>query len=294
LTSKLFRGVELAGEPADEELVAQVAAQIRSRGVEVREPNALARRSGEAPAVRYRIYFPDEPAVPLARQVRALWRQYTGCEPHALTPFVEPDQDWAAASREGFPGTDVGPFWVGPPWLEPPAGRCVIRITPGRAFGTGLHPSTRLALLLMLTRVATAARILDVGTGSGVLGLAALALGAGDVTALDLDHEALRNAGENVAWNGFTGRMYLVTGSLETLAAGCHAFDLVMANIEHEKLLPLLPRILSSLAPDGAIVASGITGEQRSSFLEEASHHGLASVQELQEDGWWGAALKAV
>ncbi|MBA2564026.1 MAG: 50S ribosomal protein L11 methyltransferase, partial [Gemmatimonadetes bacterium] len=136
-------------------MLAWIAADIGSPGVELLE---------SAPGIpgvlqgRARLYFPEgDPAAAEAR-VRRLWSAYGGGagrgnargrpgaassrrEP-VFTPFAEPARDWGADGRCGFTGTTAGPFWIGPPWIDPPAGAIAIRINPGRAFGTGLHPTT--------------------------------------------------------------------------------------------------------------------------------------------------------
>jgi ribosomal protein L11 methyltransferase len=246
------------------------------------------RADGEA--VRYRVYFPDAAPLPIARRLRDLWHRHSGAVP-VLAPFTEEERDWAAAGHRRFTGSEVGPFWIGPPWVEPPAGRRVVRVNPGRAFGTGLHPTTRLALRLLAPRVSPAARVLDVGTGSGVLALAALALGAADVLALDVDAHALGNARENAELNGSGRRVRLVAGSATCLAPGLHAFDPVLANLEHPILLPLLPLLVSALAPEGALVVSGVTAARRDAFREAATDEGLLLHAEDEEEGWWAAAL---
>lgn len=283
MSPRLHRGVEVSAEAEDEDTVARIAAEIASPGVEVR-PTAA--------GVRYRVYFPDGAPLPIARRFRELWRNYTGRVP-VLAPFTEEERDWAERGRTGFTGTEVGPFWIGPPWVEPPGGQLAVRVNPGRAFGTGLHPTTRLALRLLVPRVSAAARVLDVGTGSGVLALAALALGAMDVTALDVDAHALENARENARLNAFAGRLKLVAGSVSCVTPGLHAFDPVLANLEHPLLLPLLPQLVSALAPEGALVVSGILDAQRAAFEAAARDEGLHLHSDADEEGWWAAALVA-
>ncbi|MFN2433671.1 MAG: 50S ribosomal protein L11 methyltransferase [Gemmatimonadota bacterium] len=281
---RVFRGVEVLGSTGDEETVARIAEEIASPGVEQREG---------ADGVRYRVFFPEGPPLAFARRLRELWATYAGGEPPPLSPLTEEERDWADAGRRAFGGTEVGPFWIGPPWLAPPPNRSAIRINPGRAFGTGLHPTTRLALVLLLPRVAPQARVLDVGTGSGILALAALALGAARVTALDVDLHALRNARENALLNAAPERLLLVAGSAGCLAPGLHGFDPVVANLEHALLLPLLPLLVSALAPEGSLVVSGITLEQRDAFLTGAEEEAFAVHETAEEEGWWAAALLA-
>jgi ribosomal protein L11 methyltransferase len=206
----------------------------------------------------------------------------------------------------------VGPFWIGPPWVAAPKDRLTIRINPGRAFGTGLHPTTRVALRLLTSaapagdggarepagaRGATAAaslrgaRVLDVGTGSGILAIASLALGASRVTALDVDLHALANAAENRSLNSCSGRLALVAGAPSALAPG-REFDVVLANLEAPILLPLLPELGQALAPAGRLVASGVTVGQRLALVEAAARHGLRVRRRASDSGWWSALFE--
>ena len=264
--------------------MARIAAEIASPGVEIREEGAA--------AVRYRMFLPGLTARDVEGRVRDLWREWTG-RPARSRSFEEPDADCSAAARAGFTGARAGAFWIGPPWIDPPAGCLAIRINPGRAFGTGLHPTTRLALGVLARRGAPPARVLDVGTGSGVLALAAAALGARRVTALEHDLHALGNARENVALNVFGRAVRLVAGTPDALASGRAAFDLVLVNVELPLLIPLLPRLVAALAPDGRLVASGVTLEQREAFVASAAAWGTRVRHEIAEEGWWGAELAA-
>lgn len=285
MKGRVYRGAEAVGEAADEEAVARIAAEIGSPGVEVREDGGG--------AVRYRLYFPEGAPPALTARLSELWREYACGDGRDFAAFEERERDWWAAARESFTGMDVGPFWIGPPWIDPPPRRRTIRVNPGRAFGTGLHPTTRIALRLLLPRVAPETRVLDLGTGSGILALAALELGARDVLALDVDPDALLNARENAALNASASRIRLVAGSLAALAPGSHAFDLILANLEHTILRPLLPRLVSALAPEGELAVSGVTLAQRPLFLEAAGEEGLASREEAVEEDWWGAVLSS-
>jgi ribosomal protein L11 methyltransferase len=293
--------------------VSRLAAEIASPGVEVRE---------EGEIVRYRVYAPLEESPPSAR-LRDLWVELGGAPGSILRSFREPDRDWSSETRRSFRGRAVGPFWIGAPWLEPPAGSLPLRINPGRAFGTGLHPTTRIALRLLAgpprrapsaertvrgragvggARVPAGARrashdpglgrarVLDLGTGSGVLALAALALGARRVVALDVDRHALANAAENRTLNPAGGELHLVLGSLASLAPRS-AFDLILANLEAAILSPLLPGLATVLAPAGRLLVSGITEAQRESFLGAARAQGLVCRRRLSEGGWWGGEL---
>jgi ribosomal protein L11 methyltransferase len=135
------------------------------------------------------------------------------------------------------------------------------------------------------------ARVLDLGTGSGVLALAALALGAGRVVALDVDRHALENASENGALNAAGRRLRVVAGSLDSLSRRA-AFDLVLANLETAILCPLLPRLATVLAPAGRLLVSGVTTAQRAAFLVAAEAQGFECRRRFSEAGWWGGELR--
>jgi ribosomal protein L11 methyltransferase len=304
MVERVFRGVEIAGRPEDEELVARLAAEVGSPGVEQREADD---------GVLYRLYFPPTAPRETARGIRARWLRLGGTPAAAPRAFEEPECDWGARARGSFRGTRVGPFWIGPPWVAAPKDRLAIRINPGRAFGTGLHPTTRVALRLLTgarpagagearepagargTRSAgplRGARVLDVGTGSGILAIASLALGASRVTALDVDLHALANAAENRSLNAGSGRLDLVAGSPSALAT-VREFDVVLANLEAPILLPLLPELARALAPAGRLLASGVTVGQRLELVEAAARRGLRVRRRASESGWWGALLEA-
>jgi ribosomal protein L11 methyltransferase len=252
-----------AGE-ADAELVGRIAAEIGSPGAELRPSGA---------GSRWRLYLPEGDPEALSARVRDCWRAWS---PGRIDPAPrlvrEPERDWGAEARRAFAGADAEPFWIGPPWLDPPRGRTPVWILPGRAFGTGLHPTTRLALRLLGGRRAEGARVLDVGTGSGVLALAALARGARQAVGLDVDRHALANASGNALLNA--------------------AFDLVLANLERDALLPLLAPLRRVVAPGGVVVASGLTLAQRTELLAASAASGLSAGDEREEGGWWAALLR--
>ena len=148
---------------------------------------------------------------------------------------------------------------VRPPWRSCEAGAAerVVLLEPGRAFGTGLHETTQLvaeALARRQERLA-AAEVLDVGCGSGILALAALALGARAVRAIDVDPEAVAVTRENAARNGVTGRVLADTTPIEALA---DPYDVVVANIEAHALCAMAPALIARVAAGGTLVLSGI------------------------------------
>ena len=186
---------------------------------------------------------------------------------HALTTDIaegDPLEAYRARSRAFAVGRR---FWIDPGdpgSLGAPDGRIALALPASRAFGTGSHASTRLALLALEDEALEERRVLDVGTGSGVLALAAAALGARLAVALDSDAQAVFVARENLRRHAFGGRVALYAGPL---AACAGEFDLVVANLLAEELLPEARGLMSRAAPRGRVLVSGITREREAAVL---------------------------
>jgi ribosomal protein L11 methyltransferase len=216
------------------------------------------------------------------------------------------DEDWSRRWREGLAPRRVGRrLVVTQPW-NPVDGAVdgagdgsgsddiVIVIDPATAFGTGEHATTRGALRLMETVLEGGERVLDVGTGSGILAIAAAGLGAGSVLAVESDPDAMGNAGENLERSPWRDRVELVNAEVDDhyLAAhGGDGFDLIVANVLSGVLIPLLPAFARSVTADGRIVLGGILEGEASSVLEAATAAGLTLAAEDREEGWWTALL---
>ena len=203
------------------------------------------------------------------------------------------DRDWNAEWEAALRPIEAGPFVIAPSWTEIPpelAGRDVLRIDPKMAFGTGYHETTRLVLSL-LPAARPRGRVLDVGTGTGVLALAALRLGAESAVGVDVDEWSVANGTENAALNGLEGALEIRRGSLEVVPE--RGFDVVVANIIRSILEPLLPGVVERAAPGGAVVLSGLLGTERDRVLEVAAPLGLALEAEATENEWWGGVFSA-
>jgi ribosomal protein L11 methyltransferase len=183
-------------------------------------------------------------------------------------PEPLPERAWAEAWKEGLEPIVISPrLLVRPPFRAAPAGftGAELVIEPGQAFGTGGHASTRLALEALDALPDAAlrgARALDVGCGSGVLALAALALGARSALGCDLDPLATAASRAAAAANGLAARLALYTGSLAALAPGAR-FELALANLLRRELEPLLPALARALVPRGSLVLSGLLVSER-------------------------------
>jgi ribosomal protein L11 methyltransferase len=206
-------------------------------------------------------------------------------------PLLE--EDWGAGWKEHFRPFRAAPhLLIRPSWepCEPGPGDAVIEMDPGMAFGTGLHASTRLALALLEKRCGAAPprRVLDLGTGTGILAMAASLFGAGCVVALDNDPDAVAAARLNVARNGLEESVR-VGG--DELAAVVGPFDLIVANITADVLVALAPVLVARLAPRGALVLAGIlAGEQEREVRAAYEHLGLG-CEHARSEGEWAALL---
>lgn len=199
-----------------------------------------------------------------------------------------PGQAWETAWRRYFRPFRVGRFLIRPPWA--PAGRTgavVVVLNPGMAFGTGLHESTRLCLHALPAVVRPGARVVDVGTGSGILAIAAAKLGA-QVVAVDCDRLACQIAQENARANRVAQRVSVRCGDLLGPVRG--RADVVLMNITAEVLLRAVPLVVRHLRPGGAWVASGMVASNVASVLQAAEQHGL-EVRRVMRQGEWRAAV---
>ena len=186
---------------------------------------------------------------------------------------------------------------VCPPWLtvEPPVGQYVLEMDPGRAFGTGLHPTTRL-VARSLERAAArlvGCNILDVGCGSGVLSLCALLLGAKHARAVDIDHDAVSATRENAERNGLAARVDASTNDVASLEAA--SFSVVVANIEARVLIPMAKTLVRCVVPGGLIILSGILQDQVQDVVSTYRALRMFGAIDIVEDtGWAAIELEAV
>jgi ribosomal protein L11 methyltransferase len=199
------------------------------------------------------------------------------------------NEDWAHDWKQHFGIVRIGPrLVIKPTWetFSPEDGDAVVTLDPGMAFGTGTHGTTRLcleALAGLFEGTAPPRRVLDVGTGSGILAIAAAALGAEEVLACDIDAEACRTASENVAANDVAGRVAVTARPLEELPAD---FDVVLANILAEENVRLADALVSRLAPGGTLVLSGILEEKEALVSEAFARFGLHGPDCSYREEW--------
>lgn len=208
----------------------------------------------------------------------------------------QPHEKWEHLWRRGLgPRRVTGRITVAPTWALPEtrAGEILIQLDPGMAFGTAEHATTRGCLRLLDGRVGEGDRIADVGSGSGILSIAAAALGARQVVAVEEDPMACEAAMENLVANGVRDRVRILVERIEATGPLPEApFQGIVANIQRAILEPLLPIFCRSLAAGGWIILSGILQEEREELLAAAGAQGLLLEEEDREDTWWSGAFR--
>ena len=201
---------------------------------------------------------------------------------------VDGDDDLDRWREFARPWRAGGRFVVVPAWQEPPrwvgADDVVLSIDPGRAFGSGAHPTTRMCLSELERLVEPESAVADIGCGSGVLAVAAAAQGAALVAAIDIDPEAVRATVENAGRNGVSGVVAASVTPAAELEPG--SYDLVVANIAASSLVELAPALVRAVADDGTLILSGILEEQVQAVLAAFEAQGFVLSGTIADDDW--------
>lgn len=204
-----------------------------------------------------------------------------------------PDVDWSEQWKQSIGVQRLGKLTIAPPWLAEgldPASSIVIE--PAMAFGTGEHATTRGVVRLLQSVIHNDDRVADLGAGSAVLAIAAAKLGASHVAAIELDHDAISNAEENVARNGVADRVVVIEGDAAVLLPLVAPVRVITANIISSVLEQLLPAMRAALAPGGAAILSGILRDEREEMVEAIESGGWRLVAEDHEDAWWSTTIE--
>ena len=207
-----------------------------------------------------------------------------------VTPLE--DTDWSERWRDRITAHELGSLTVTPPWLaegRDPATTIVIE--PAMAFGTGEHPTTRGVVRLMQGVIRPGDSVADLGAGSAVLAIAAAKLGAARAFAIELDHDAISNAEENVTRNGVDDRVVVLEGDAAAFLGMVAPVRVVLANIISSVLVELLPVMAMSLDDDGVAILSGILFEERPRMMEVLAADGWRVDAEDHEDAWWSVRV---
>ena len=201
------------------------------------------------------------------------------------------EEDWAENWKKEFKPFRLGQHMVVKPgWetVETQPGDHVIEIDPGMAFGTGTHETTGMCTEMIEQYVRPGMSVIDVGTGTGILAIAAAHMGASDVLAIDLDHVAVRVAKENVAKNGFSGRIRVQQGDL--LEAVDESADIVVTNIIADVIMFFAEPVRKHIKPGGKFICSGISKEKRQGVIDVLNQAGYR-ILEIRDKGDWTAIV---
>ncbi|MGQ9876359.1 MAG: 50S ribosomal protein L11 methyltransferase [Chloroflexus sp.] len=316
-TSWLEIAVEV--DPEAVETVSEILARYGYNGGVVVEQSWIA--GDEGPEFQYdpnrpvwlRTYLPLDAQVEETRQQieHALWHVHQIRPLGPIQTRTLAEEDWANAWKQFYPVLRIGERTViVPSWLEyqPQPNDVVLLLDPGMAFGTGLHPTTRLCLHLLERLVQPGQQVLDLGTGSGILAIAAAKLGAGQVLALDNDPIAVRVAHENVERNQVQDMVTVAEGSLGAGQAMGHwlsgdfgpetpdptlhdttpqaTFDLIAANLIAKVLVLLAPDLATALKPGGLLISSGIIDVKEAEVIAAFAAIGLQQIERHVEGEW--------
>ncbi len=276
--------ITVSTAPQAVEAIANILLECRSGGVseELLRPGVI----------RLRGYLPVGPATEvtlaaIGQRIRALPKFGLSITPGTVDSAIIEDTDWASAWKTHYRPFRVGQhFWIKPTWEEmnPPAGAVVIELDPGMAFGSGLHASTQLCLRVLEDVLAKGATVFDVGTGSGILAIAAAKLGAASVLAIDADPVAVAVARENVAYNKVADRVQVHVGDL--LTGVTTQANLIVANLTADIHFQLLPHASEAMVGEGVLVASGIIADRVLEVQAVALASGFEVLETRQEAEW--------
>jgi ribosomal protein L11 methyltransferase len=196
------------------------------------------------------------------------------------------EEDWANAWKEHYSILHVSDrIVVVPAWkrFRPRPGQIALRLDPGMAFGTGIHPTTQLCLRAMERFLRSGQRVLDLGTGSGILAIAAAKMGSGPILAIDKDPIAVEAARANIRRNRLSARIEVRVGTLEP---GMGPYDLILANLLAPVLHEIAGLLAQALVPQGVVISSGVLSEQADSITADYSAAGLHLAEKPQESDW--------
>lgn len=242
-------------------------------------------------ASRVKFYVPDSEEG--QRQLRVY---LTGLEQYEPQTVSLREEDWATSWQKYYQPIPVGRrIYIVPEWMrgqDVPEGRAPLYLNPGLTFGTGSHATTQLCLELLEDAVAPGDKVLDLGCGSGILGIAALGLGASHVTGVDIDPKAVDVAYENAEMNGIgRDRLTVLAGNvLDDRKFGAQLKPgqnrVVLANIVSDVIIPLSAVAGEFLTEDGVFLASGIIDTRADEVQAAIESHGFVITKRLERSGW--------
>lgn len=204
------------------------------------------------------------------------------------------EDDWAESWKQYYKPVPLGRITIVPAWekYEAKEGEIIVRMDPGMAFGTGTHETTRLVINLMQDEIRGGERLLDVGTGSGILSICASKLGAGWCNAYDIDPVAVKVARDNVESDGCTNITVGVSDLLRGVDLSGGKYDFCVANIVSDIIIRMLPDIKGYLKDGAPLILSGIIGERADEVRNAVLAQGFTVEKEIRENDWVGMFVR--
>lgn len=239
--------------------------------------------------VRVSLFVPEERSLAEYREFLEARLPALGIKAEISAEGVCED-DWAESWKQYYKPVPLGRVTIVPAWeeYEAKADEVIIRMDPGMAFGTGTHETTRLVIRLMQDIIAGGERVLDVGTGSGILSICASKLGAKSCNAYDIDPVAVKVARENVAMDGCTNVTVEVSDLLRNVDLTGGKYDFCVANIVADIIIRMLPDVRKYLKEGSPLILSGIIGERADEVRRAVLSHGFTIEREIRENDWVG------
>ena len=287
--------------PEAVESVSELMSRYTPGGVAIEEPIELVGAEGQeyrvltGQPVKVHAYLPLDGSEEEARQriAEGLWH-FASLGQHfvgELQTREVNEEDWANAWKDYFHVTHIGKrLVIRPSWREytPKDDEVVMELDPGMAFGTGVHPTTRMCLEQLEQYVQPGMRVIDVGTGSGILALAAAKLGASSIYCIDNSTVAVESATANATINGLSDRIEVVLGLLDEAEARRMAdqFDMVLVNIIAHIIGGMASELAQVLKPGGLLIASGIIEAKRPDAEQPLLAAGLELIDQAMTDDW--------
>ena len=243
--------------------------------------------------VKVSLFVPEERSVVEYKEFLDTRLPALGIEAEITLEGMNED-DWSESWKQYYKPVPLGKVTIVPAWeeYEAKAGEVIIKMDPGMAFGTGTHETTRLVIRLMQDILVGGERVLDVGTGSGILSICASKLGARSCNAYDIDPVAVKVARENVLQDGCTNITVGVSDLLYDVDLSGGKYDFCVANIVADIIIRMLPDITKYLKAGSPLILSGIIAERADEVRAAALSHGFKVEKEITENDWVGMLVR--
>ncbi len=294
--------ITVATSPEGVEPVAEIFQETGAGGVVIEDPAVILHYASQTHPEEWAVppgvakeglplvkgYLPVDSGLPKQLEdFKAALNRLAFFPPPEVSTRIIPEEDWTGAWKAYYKPVRVGRrLVIRPPWesYDATGNELIIEIDPGLAFGCGTHATTTMCLELLEDYIQPGLKVYDIGTGTGVLSIAAAKLGAGRVTAVDIDSLACKVAARNVEKNGATGQVCVVNGNLLDFLAG--GVDLIVSNILADVIISLAPDASGKLQPGGILIASGIIRERADDVCAALKAAGFSICRQMEEGQW--------